>query len=59
MEQCLFSLPVPPSLDAFGTDDAKKKAWLSLDISVLIFYSHLSKTGRFKFEALLQLASGL
>jgi hypothetical protein len=26
MEQCLFSLPVPPSLNVFGIDNAEKKA---------------------------------
>jgi hypothetical protein len=43
MEQHLFSLPVPPSLNVFGIDHAEKKAWFSLDISTLFFYSLLPK----------------
>jgi len=43
MAQCPFSLPVPPSLNVFGLDNAEKKAWFSLDIIALFFYSHFLK----------------
>jgi hypothetical protein len=43
MKQCLFSLPVPPSLNVFGIDNAEKKAWFSLDIGALFFYGHFLK----------------
>jgi hypothetical protein len=43
MNQCQFSLPVRPSLNVFGIDNAEKKAWFSLDIGALFFYSHFLK----------------
>jgi hypothetical protein len=50
MKQCLFSLPVPPSLNVFGIDNAEKKAWFSLDIGALIFFmATFLKTGWAKF----------